>query len=322
MRVALHASKSLLATLHDKTLRVFDLASGTPREVASLPVANGHALVAGEAFVAVLTGKVSPAQASVRGAKLARYSWALEPIGECELGEVARYDLSVTADGARAVTTDWKACRVTVFDAATGARLGAAGVGIPSGASFSPRGDQVIAGSADQGSGDILLFGFTGEKLSMETLPAPRSTVGLDDAPYFTAWSRSGALAAVSNESWGGRGVFVYDIHRKAPAWAAELPGSSEESEEWFAFAVAFVEDDRVLLVGGPGALHAYAAADGRPLGSVAVAGDGRGGFVVDETRWLAWTPGATPTSFALPDAWRHGESIEAPTTKKKAVKE
>jgi hypothetical protein len=63
------------------------------------------------------------------------------------------------------------------------------------------------------------------------------------------------------------------------------LDGTSEESDEWFAYPVAFAAGDRVLLVGGPEVLRAYDAADGRALGAVPMPGDGRGGFVVDEAR-------------------------------------
>src|SRR5690349_1308085 len=82
---------------------------------------------------------------------------------------------------------------------------------------------RVIAGSADQGSGAVLLFDVvaaTGSSLPMETLPEPSPSPGLDDAPYFGVFSRDGARAALSNESWGGRGVFVYDVAQKRPLWS------------------------------------------------------------------------------------------------------
>jgi hypothetical protein len=143
----------------------------------------------------------------------------------------------------------------------------------------------------------------------MERLPEPDPSPGLDDAPYFCVFSRDGTLAAVSNESWGGRGVFVYDVARKQPVWSVVLGGSAEDAEAWFAFPVAFAAGDRVLLVGGPGAITAYASADGRALGAIAVEGDGHGGFAIDEARWVAWVPGDTPRHHALPAAWRDAEA-------------
>src|SRR4051812_14619639 len=94
-------------------------------------------------------------------------------------------------------------------------------------------------------------------------------------------------------------------MNRKEPLWSVVLPRSSEEAEAWFAFPLAFAAGDRVLLAGGPASLSAYAVEDGRALGSIAVEGDGRDGFVVDEASWLAWTPGPAPISYALPAAWR-----------------
>lgn len=315
MRIEKHPTQPLLAQLHRGTLSVFDLSSDAPREVATAKVENAHSVVACEAYVAVVTGKVAPAKASLRGAKLERFSWSLAPVGSSGLGEVERHHLSLSADGALAVATDWRSCRVTVFDAATGQALRANGEGIPSGPSFSPTGDRVIAGSADQGRGDILLFDLSGDGMPMEALPPPKGGPGLDDAPYFSRWSRDGNLAALSNETWGGRGVFVYDLERKRPLWATDFPSSSEECDDWFAFPVAFVAGDAVLLVGGPGTLHAFVAADGRELGALDVADVGEDGYVVDEARWAVWTPG--PKAHPLPAAWR--DPGAAPPARKKA---
>ena len=47
----------------------------------------------------------------------------------------------------------------------------------------------------------------------------------------------------------------------------------------------------------------------------------GKGGFVVDETRWAVWVPGETPTMHGLPAPWREAAAIEKPAAKKPAAK-
>ena len=327
MRIAANMALQRVAVLDKKALRVFDVASGEAREVGSVALALGDCLGACAQWVGAVAGKVAPAGASIRNATLHRFSWELAPLASPTLGEVARHDLSVSADGARVVTTDWKSGYVTVMEADTGAKLFAAGESIPSGAAFSPDGARVIAGAADQGDGAVLLFdvaGATKKTFPMEVLPPPaRKHPGLDDAPYYSAFSADGARAALSNETWGGRGVAVYDVANKKPTWSAVLPGSGEECEPeaWFAFAVAFAAGDRVLLVACPGSLRAYAADDGRALGEVSLGEMGQGGFVVDEARWSVWVPGAAPTMHALPAPWREASAIEKPAAKKPAAK-
>jgi hypothetical protein len=315
MRITINAREQRLAVLTGDMLRVYDLSTGEAREVVSAPITGGDCITSCDAYVAIVTGKIAPAKASISGAKLVCHDWSLAPLGAPAIGEVARHDISLSADGARAVTTDWRACEVVVLDAATGKRLAGNGEGIPSGAAFSPDGSRVIAGSADQGSGAVLLFDVaaaTGSSLPMETLPEPSPSPGLDDAPYFGVFSRDGARAALSNESWGGRGVFVYDVAQKRPLWSVELPHSADDAEEWFAFPVAFAAGDRLLLVGGPGAISAYAANDGRALGTIAVEGDGRDGFAIDEAHWVAWVPGDALRGYPMPEAWREGRALGA----------
>jgi hypothetical protein len=322
MRITANARRGRLAVITGDALRLYDVSTGDPREIGSLPLAGADCIASCDASLAVVTGKVAPAGASIRNARLARYTWDLAPLDSPGIGEVARHHISLDADGARAVTTDWKTCEVVIIDAVTGKKICGNDRGIPSGAAFSPDGARVIAGSADQGSGDILLFDVAaaaGPSLPMERLPEPSPSPGLDDAPYFGVFSGDGALAAVSNESWGGRGLFVYDIARKQPVWSVELPHSADDAEAWFAFPTAFAAGDRVLLASGPASIAAYAVADGRALGAITVEGDGRGGFAIDEARWVAWVPGAPPRSHALPAAWRDASAGTAAAKPKRA---
>ncbi len=325
MRIAANMALQRVAVLDKKALRMFDVAAGEARAQGSVEVALGDCLGACAQWVGVVAGKVAPAGASIRNAKLQRFSWELAPLASPTLGEVARHDLSVSADGARVVTTNWQSGYVTVMAADTGEKLFAAGESIPSGAAFSPDGSRVIAGAADQGDGAVLLFDVaaaTKKTFPMEVLPPPaKKHPGLDDAPYYSAFSSDGARAALSNETWGGRGVAVYDVANKKPTWSAVLPASAEECEDWFAFAVAFAACDRVLLVACPGALRAYGADDGRALGEVPIAAMGHGGFVVDEARWSVWVAGEAPTRHALPAPWRDATALEKPSAKKPSAK-
>ena len=135
------------------------------------------------------------------------------------------------------------------------------------------------------------------------------------------------ARHTLSNESWGGRGVCMYDMYRRAPLWSVTLPGTDEEPESWFAFQAEFASLDRILLLAGPRALRAFAVEDGRDLGSVPLPGDGRQGFALDEAFWRVWVPGlavgAAPVAVALPDAWREVFAVADPpkrrTRKKKS---
>lgn len=331
MHIVFHARHQRLAVLEKNALALWDLTTGAPVLRASTALLSGDNANGCEAWVGVLAGKVAPAGGSLRAATLHRFDWDLTALPSPVLGEVARHTLSPSADGAWVAATNWKNARVTVFDAATGAVRGANGEGIPSGPSFSPDGLTLVAGAVDQGSGAVLAFDLTEVNqgtLSMSQLPAPvRGHPGLDDAPFFSVFSRDGRHAALSNESWGGRGVCVYDMSRRAPVWSVTLPGTDEEPENWFAFQAEFASLDRILLLAGPRALRAFAVEDGRDLGSVPLPGDGRQGFALDEAFWRVWVPGlavgAAPVAVALPDAWREVFAVADPpkrrTRKKKS---
>ena len=293
-----------VALLNEGQLRVF---SPENTLLAAVDLADAMRIAAWQGGVAVLTGELSPAGASITRAVVHRFSWALGPLGELDVGEVDRHGLSLSSDGTRLVLTDWEKGQVTVLDAGTGKRLGRAGKSIPSGASLSPDGTLVIAGSADQGDGDILLFEVgeaAGGKLRMHKLPPPKCEVGLDDAPYFSAFSPDGKLAALSNESWGGRGVFVYDIPARKPLWSVALPSSGEEPEEWSPPLFTFADQGRLLLVRSPGVVAAYRATDGVMLGELKVKGKGSDGLAADDRGLRVLLPGPVPVEVAYPAGW------------------
>lgn len=300
MHIVHHPRKQRIATLHKKTLRIYDISTGSAQEIAAHPVAKAHRLAACDACIGVLSGTTRPAGASLGNAVIERFSWDMVFLGSCTIEEVSKYDLSLSQDGQRFATINWQSGEVTVYDADSGQALCSNGEGIPSGASFSPDDTRIIAGSADQGSGAILLFELQGNRLSMETLPEPDPCPGLDDAPYFSTWSPHGRYAAISNETWGGRGLFVYDMHKKQPHWSIELPSSAEECEEWFAFPAAFDAYTRILWLANPGQLQAYSVLDGSLLGSIDLPNTGKEGFVV--TAHHLWLPGPTPTAYPLPN--------------------
>lgn len=309
MHIAHHPGSRRLAVLHKNTVRLYDVASGEAALLGAVEVADADNLHACDGWIGVLAGKIAPADASLRNATLTRFDWNLAPLPSPSVGEVARRTLSPSHDGARVALVRWDAARVTVFDATTGEVLCANGESIPSGPSFSPDGRWVLAGTADQGKGAVLRFDthtVSAGLMAMERLPPPRPKhPGLDDAPYFSVWSEDGALAALSNESWGGRGITVYDLAAPASLWSATLPCSSEESEEWFAFQAVFTRDARALLLAGPESLHAYNARTGAPIATLPLPTDGRRGFALDESAWRVWLPGETPIALALPDDWR-----------------
>ncbi|MFO0627520.1 MAG: hypothetical protein U0325_18070 [Polyangiales bacterium] len=326
MHIVLQPRLRRLAVLVGSTLSLWDLSTETPVARGSVDVPGADNLNGCDAWLGVLAGRVAPAGASLRDATLHRVDWDLAALSSPALGEVARHTLSPSADGAWVVATNWKTGWVTVFDAATGAVRGANGESIPSGPSFSPDGTTVIAGAADQGDGAVLRFDVTcvtEGKMAMSRMKKPgHGHPGLDDAPYFSVFSRDGASAALSNESWGGRGICVYDMTTGEPRWSATRPGSDEEPEAWFAFQAEFAANDRVLLLAGPRELRAFDAVTGTPLGAVPLPGDGRHGFAFDEPFWRVWvrgsTKGAAPVAVPLPDAWREGFAVTEPRAPRK----
>jgi hypothetical protein len=311
MHIAIHPQRPLLAVLHGDTLTLHDISGATPREIASRPVGNGRRVSACDAFVGVLAGKLAPARASVRAATVVRLGWDGSEQSPLSVGEVEKRGLAFDAAGTRLVVTDWTTCRVTLFDAVNGARIAAAGESIPSGASLSSDGTKIIAGTTDQGSGDILFFDVTGASdgvLPMEALPPPKPSPGLDDAPYFSVWSPDSKLAALSNQTWGGRGVFVYDVENKRPAWSRCLPdeGEDTESDDWFPQPMAFALNGSLLLVAEAGAVRGYRARDGQDLGAIEVDNErGEMGFAVEDARRRLWLPGSPPSAHDFADTWR-----------------
>lgn len=305
MHIVTHRSGQMIAQLANHRLQLF---SSDLQLLASVELDAPQRLAACDAGVAVLTGTLSPAGASLQGAVVHRFSWELAPLGTIEVGEVDRHELSLSADGSRLVVTDWRTCKVTVYDAHTGAKIGGAGRSIPSGASLSPDGSLAIAGTADQGEGAILLFEVAQAadgKLPMTELPPPDSNVGLDDAPYFSTFSPDGTRAALSNESWGGRGLFVYDVEARDPRWSTDFPSSSEEPEEWSPLPLTFARQGKLLLVRCGGRIQAYRAADGAKLGAIVVEGDETSGLAADDHGQRVWVTGQHPIAHPYPADWR-----------------
>lgn len=324
MKIALDRSQSRLALLEGGALVFYDVSGSAAQKLHEVKVAQGRRVGSCDSYVAVLAGKLAPAGASVASAKVLRFSWDGSELAALPVGEVDKCGLSLSADGTRLVLTDWRSCRVTLFDTAGGAKLGAAGESIPSGASISPDGKRIICGTADQGSGAILAFdpsAIADGKMAMEKLKAPKPSPGLDDAPYFSVWSDDGTLVAISNQSWGGRGIFVYDGLTKAPLWSVSLePGEEEEEEDaegWYPMPLSFSRDASLLFAAEAGAIRAYRARSGENLGSIAAAnGDGSAGFCVQSAQKRLWLAGAKPVALSMDERW-----LNPPAEKKSASK-
>ncbi|MCS6901641.1 MAG: hypothetical protein RMJ98_16605 [Myxococcales bacterium] len=277
------------------------------------PISNGKWLASCDTSVAVLCGKASYACASLQDASISLFTWNLEPLSKIDVDEVDCRGLSLSADGKRLVVTNWERCQVTVFDTSTGRVIAMAGESIPSGASLSPDGTIAVAGTADQGTGALLLFRVDlaeGGQMPMEKLPPPKSQVGLDDAPYFSVFSPDGKKVAISNESWGGRGVFFYDIETRQNLWCIELESSAEEPEAWSPPRLAFAENGRLLLVEVPGKIRAYRTSDGAPQEDLPSPGVPLAGFAVDDVRRRVWFPGDPPPHLPFPPAWSNSHTI------------
>lgn len=315
MRIALKEDLARLVTLDAGGVHLFDISGPSPHTLADVPLAHGQWLAGCDPFVGVLSGKLDQARTSISKAVLHRLSWAdLASLGSVSLGLVERRGLSFSADGTRLVTSDGG--DVLLKDAATGATLGKNGEGIPSGAALSPDGTKILAGAADQGSGDILLLDALpqeGGRLPMQSLPPPKRCPGLDDAPYFGVFSATGRLAALSNETWGGRGIMVFDIARKKALWGDVQEASAEEPEDWYPYALAFSPDEALLFARHPDALEAYRVADGKSLGRMSLPGNGQHGFAIAFLTRRVWVldDASAPTSFELPAPWLSGKRLE-----------
>jgi hypothetical protein len=109
MRITASAHHDRLALLTGDALRLYDLSTGDARETASTPLPDGDCLASCDALLAVVTGKVAPGGASIRAAKLARYTWALAPLGAPAIGEVARHHIALRTASARSPPTGARA---------------------------------------------------------------------------------------------------------------------------------------------------------------------------------------------------------------------
>lgn len=310
MNIVISEKKQRLITLRQGELRLYDCSFEPPRFVLSRALPHGHRLVPCDDWVAVLAGEPCPNGASLDHAVAVRFDWDLSELGSVALGSVEKRGLSVTEDGQRMAFVDWTQCRVVVADSRTGERIASGGEGIPSGVCWSPDGRLVIAGSADQGSGSVLLFDMAatcGDDLAMEELAEPDPSPGLDDAPYFAAFGSTGRTAVVSNESWGGRGLFVYDVTTREVLWSKVFDSTAEdaEPEDWYPFPAAFTSEDRIVLVSHPGRIQAHRSQDGAELGNLTVPVDGRAGFAVEHGRERIWVVDGEPTAHPFPASWR-----------------
>jgi hypothetical protein len=307
MRIAIDPTQTRLAVLDGATLRLFDVRGDAALESSSAAL-DARVLASCGPCVAGLVGELSPAGASLSQASVHRFTWELAPLDTIAVGEVELRGLSLSADGSRLVVTDWSSCRVTLYDTGSGRAIAAAGQSIPSGAAIAADASKIICGTADQGSGAILFFDLrelAGDKLPLEKLAPPKPSPGLDDAPYFGIWSADGRLAALSNQTWGGRGVFVYAD--KQPLWSLALEPDEEECEpeDWYPMPMAFTPDAALLLVAQRGAIRGYRASDGEDLGAIEVDnGDGSMGFAVQAERRRLWLPGPQPRAYQFAAAW------------------
>jgi hypothetical protein len=139
----------------------------------------------------------------------------------------------------------------------------------------------------------------------MTELPEPDPSPGLDDAPYFGAFSPSGRQAVITNESWGGRGLFVYDIDARKPVWSRQYDAEdAEDPDDWFPYPAAFAQNETLVLAAHPGAVGAYRAADGTELGTLTVDAETRRGFAADDSRRRIWVGGEQPRHYPFPSEW------------------
>lgn len=332
MKIFIHPSQARLASLHKGVLTFYDISGPTPQKLTSAKAPQGHRIAACGAYTAVLAGKSAPAGASISSAKILRFGWDGSELPSIPVGEVDKCGLSLNTDGSRLVVTNWRACEVTLYDTASAKPLGAAGESIPSGASISPDGTKIICGTADQGSGAILWFDpskIEKGKMAMEKLKPPKPSPGLDDAPYFSVWSKDGSLVAISNQSWGGRGLFVYDGISKTPLWSMSLDagGGDEEDEEagaenWYPMPLGFSEDGSMLFAAEVGAIRAYRARSGEKLKALpAKNGDGSSGFAVQSSQNRLWLAGDEPEALAFDSTWLAAPAPTKTATKKAAAK-
>jgi hypothetical protein len=317
MKIALHQKEKRLVVLGQSALRLFDVRTGAPVLVAERALADGYCVAACDAYLAVIVGNESPSGKAVKNATLRKFSWILEPLGEVSLGTVEKNGVVLDASGGRVAFADWASFEIAVADAQTGQRLASGAASFPTGLSWSPEGARLFVGVTGQGGGAGLVVDVEKSapgNLQVTELPEGKPSPGLADASYFTVFGAAGQLAAVSNERWGGRGVFVYDVEAGVPLWSRVLESEAQETDEWYAFAASFASRDALLLVAGPGELRAYGARDGRELGAMAVPGDGRDGFIVEQDVPRVWVAGETPTVHPFPRAWVLGPLASWPS--------
>lgn len=313
MQIAINEPMQRLMVLQDSEVRLYDLDS---QLLATRRLPHSRSLAPGETHVAVLVSEAGAVGEWISPGTIVRFDWDLSECGSFPVGLVVWHSLAMSPDGQHLAAAEvGMTCRVVVMNAGTGESLAANGKGGLSGPSWSPDGTLLLAGSTDQGDGAILLFDTAAPDdgsgvLPMEQLPHPSPSPGLDDAPYFSAFAANGTLAVLSNESWGGRGLFVYAPADRAPVWSRVLDPSpladvGDETDSWFAYPAAFASGDTVILAAGPESIHAYRAADGTDLGALMVPCDTRAGFVVEHARQRLWmSDGDGVHAYPFPASW------------------
>jgi hypothetical protein len=293
-----------LLVLDDDRIRLFDITTGEARLLAAEPLPHAEWLTTSRDFVLTLSAEDGGAGSAVESGLVTRFGWDLSRGDAVAVRGIERRGIELSADGSRLAYVSWPACEIVLADPTTLERIDGAGESIPSGVAVSPDGRHLIAGTADQGSGAILFFDVTEPPttLDMTRLPDPDPCPGLDDAPYFGAFSPSGRLALITNESWGGRGLFVYDIVARKPVWSKQF--DSDDGDNWFPYPAAFARDETVVLAAQPDEVHAYRAADGTELGTLTVDADTLRGFAVDDSRRRIWVGGEQPRPYPFPAQW------------------
>ena len=307
VKIAVDPTDSRLLVLDDDQIRLFDITTGEARLLAAAALPHAEWLTTSRDFVLTLSAEDGGRGASIDRGLVTRFGWDLSRGDVTAVRSIERRGIELSADGSRLAYVSWATCEIVLADPATLERIDGAGESIPSGVAVSPDGRHLIAGTADQGSGAILFFEVTGPSttLDMTRLPEPDPCPGLDDAPYFGAFSPSGRLALITNESWGGRGLFIYDVDARKPVWSKQFDrADADDLDNWFPYPAAFAQDETLVLAAHPDGVHAYRAADGTELEVLPVDADTRRGFAVDGSRRRIWLGGELPRPYPFPSEW------------------
>lgn len=336
MRITFDHSRRRVAVLTSDEVRLLDVSGDEPVTIATRPAPDAHSVSASDAGPVVLRGAIVKHRYWAEEGVADRYDGDLTELGSLPAPKVCRGEARLSADGGTLGLIDLRT--ISAVDPATGQVRASVEyddleLGSPSGLAVSPDGRHLIAGFTDQGEGTIALLTVEedDDELTVDELPASEPSPGLDDAPFVSTFSPSGALVAVANHSWGGRGLFVFDVAGRKPLWSRtfevlspwEEAGldpdtlSEEEfdalgpdlgdSENWIAFPVAFTADGSVVLAAHPKGVRAFRATDGEELGDLEIAVDFRYDWDgVSHRNWIvaADTPDLT-AGFAVDDASR-----------------